>query len=118
MFQLVKQTIINIQENKFLSLDEIEKAKCCFSEYNHIILSQGNEKITTLIENEEEFTVEIVSEDATNLFARINGQIVEWDFTSLIALYLIDSIKDKEILSEGVIYQRRYAKESAARALR
>ena len=108
MLQLVKQTINAIQEKELLSVDEIEKAKLLYNQYDHIILSQGREKITALIENEneEEIVVEIITEDDIDLYSKINGHFAEWEVSSLVALYLIEETLSKETLSEGLKYTR------------
>ncbi len=106
MLQLVKQTITAIQENKLLSLSEIEKAEQFFEQYTHIILSQGKEKISLLLEQQDEdINIQIIDEN-DELISKINGQYEDWNYKSLTALYVIeDEFKDKT-LSEGIKYTR------------
>jgi len=112
MLQLIKQTIKNIQEKELLSVDEIEKAKLLFNQKNHVILSQGKEKVTVLVDNQQEVLVEIINEDGTDLTSKINGDFAEeWQINSLIALYLIESMFKEEDLSEGLKYTREGMKK-------
>jgi SNF2 family DNA or RNA helicase len=108
MLHLVKQAINNIQEKELLSVHEIEKAKLFFIEFDPIILSQGKEKITVLVEYEEEIIVEIINEENKDLYSKIDGNLAEyWEIGSLIALYLIESMFVEEVLSEGLKYTRK-----------
>src|SRR5680860_668405 len=107
MLQPVKETIKTIQENKLLSLEEIEKSKYIFGRSTHVLLSQGRERITLQIEDEEEtITVQIHDEAGSGLSAKVNGSYTDWNVYSLAALYVIEDEFEEDILSEGIKYTR------------
>ena len=107
MLQPVKETIKAIQENKLLSLEDIEKSKYIFGRCTHVLLSQGREKITLQIEDEEEtITVQIQDEAGSGLSAKVNGSYTDWNVYSLAALYVIEDEFEEDIPSEGIKYTR------------
>ncbi|WP_142783912.1 DEAD/DEAH box helicase [Changchengzhania lutea] len=107
MIELVKQTIKLIKENKELSFSEIEKAKHIFEQNSHVILSQGKEKITILVDsNTDLFEVVLFSENEF-LSAKINGIYSDWDIPSLVALYVVESEIHDDTLTEGIKYSRK-----------
>ena len=105
MFKLVQQTIKNIIENELLSTSEIENAKLILEKYTHIILSEGKEKITLLIESkEEENVIEILVNEEGEISSKIDGTEVDWEISSLVALYIIEDKFEDKPLKEGIKY--------------
>ncbi|GAA3636960.1 DEAD/DEAH box helicase [Flavivirga jejuensis] len=121
MVELVRQAIKLIEEDKLLSSNEIENAKNIFEQYDHVLLSQGKENITILIDvNKDLFSVKLVLENDV-LCVKINGSYSEWNVPSLVALYVVESEIDTEDLTEGIKYskegmQKRVLEEREDRA--
>lgn len=106
MVKRVENKIKTILEDELLSHSEIEDAKRFYSEGEHAILSQGNEKITVLVANGEARTIQIAMDGEERLYQKTNDKLTEWDVYGLTALYVIaDEFKD-ETLSEGIKYTR------------
>ncbi len=105
MLELVNQTIKSIEEKDILSMADIEKARLFSEENNHVILSQGKEKITLLLNNVEDVLVQIHLEDDF-LYSKIDYKTIDWDVNGLTALYIIADEFEEESLSEGIKYTR------------
>ena len=106
MLDKVKNTIEKIEREQLISIEEIQKAKQVFEQYNHVILSQGSEKINVQIESDtSEDLVEIALQEDI-LFSRINGKAAEWGVKSLTALYFVVYSVTEDGLSEGLKYTR------------
>ncbi len=107
MLELVKKTIDSIIENELLSPLEIDKAKQRYEKYDHVVLSQGKEKITLLVENENESNVvQIILDGEEYLLAKIDSSIEDWNTCSLTSLYVIENEFKEKTLSEGIKYTR------------
>ncbi len=108
MLKLVKNTIKDIEENDKLSTTEIEKAKSIFEKYEHVILSQGKEKITLQMayENDEKIIVQLLVDYNDGLLAKINGSYADWKINTLVALYVVSYEFEEKELSEGIKYTR------------
>ncbi|KAA1246333.1 hypothetical protein [Aquimarina sp. RZ0] len=108
MLKLVKNTIKDIEENDKLSTTEIEKAKSIFEKYEHVILSQGKEKITLQMayENDEKIIVQLLVDYNDGLLAKINGSYADWEINTLVALYVVSYEFEEKELSEGIKYTR------------
>ncbi len=107
MLELVEQTIKSIEEKGTLSLSEIKKARYIFGEGAHTILSQGKEKITVLIENGEDRTIQIAVAGEDRKYLKTDDNLTEWDAHGLTALYVIEDIFKGQTLSEGIKYTRK-----------
>ncbi len=105
MIEEVKKTINAIQ-NGLLPLNEVEKAKQYYSKYEHIILSQGKNKITLQIERGDTNTNVTLVIDDEGFYAKRNGKISDWDIDSLIALYVVEDTVNEEMLTKGIKYTR------------
>ena len=105
MLELVNQTIKSIEEKDILSMADIEKARRFSEENNHVILSQGKEKITLLLNNVEDVLVQIHLEDDF-LHSKIDNKTIDWDVNGLTALYIIADEFEEESLSEGIKYTK------------
>ncbi|MDD3721927.1 MAG: hypothetical protein PHW92_05480 [Lutibacter sp.] len=106
MLNLVSKTIKTIQKNKLLSSKEIERAKLIFEQNNHVILSQGKEQMTLLIDNENEKHIEVYVIDNEKLEFKIDGNSADLDVNILVSLYFIENEFNEEELSEGKKYTR------------
>lgn len=107
MLQFVKQTIDSIIENELLSPLEIDKAKQHYEKYDHVVLSQGKEKITLLVENENDsHVVQIILNDGEHLLAKIDNSFSEWNACGLTSLFVIENEFKEKTLSEGIKYTR------------
>jgi len=106
MLELIKNTLEIISEKGLLFNSEIERAREIYKEGSHVILSQGKEKITVLIEHGEGYEIQIVLNGEDQLSPKTDGKLTDWDSKGLAALYIIeDELKD-ETLAEGIKYTR------------
>lgn len=106
MLELVEQTIKSLEEKGTLSSSEIEKSKQILGKDTHVILSQGKEKITILVENGEAHEIQISRDEQDRLFPTRDGKASGWDAFGLTALYVIEDELKEETLSEGLKYTR------------
>src|SRR5690606_11166354 len=106
MLAPVKETIRSIHAGKLLSTTEIDEARAIFQEHSPIILSEGKEKITILIENGQESIVHILADTEGNVYSKINGVAMPWESRSLAALFLIEEKMGDRTLPEGIKYTR------------
>lgn len=108
MLEKVKKTIEDINKNKVLSEAEIIDAQYIFSNYEHVILSQGKHEISLQVEhNAKGFFVKIsTAEDDDNLTFSIDGSEEEWNTYGLVALHVIQEEFKEGTLSEGKKYTR------------
>lgn len=106
MLNLVSKTIKTIKKNKLLSSKEIERAKLIFEQNNHVILSQGKEQMTLLIDNENEIHIEVYVIDNEKLEFKVDGNSADLDVNILVSLYFIENEFNEEELSEGKKYTR------------
>ncbi len=107
MLELIERTIRSITEEGMLSASEIQNARETLEKNSHVILSQGKEKITVLVENDEAHEIQIAVDGEDRLYPNTNGKSTEWDSNSLIALYVIEDEFKGETLSEGIKYTRK-----------
>ena len=106
MIELIKAKIKSIIENGTLSSSHIEKAKHIFEQFTHVVLSQGKEKISILIDtNEAFFNIDFIIED-DELHLKIDGSYSEWDIPSLVALFVVENNVNENDLTEGIKYSR------------
>lgn len=103
----VEDMIQSIAETNLLSEQEIIAAQRDYERYDHVILSQGLEKIKVLVvgTDNENTDIEICFEEDI-LFPTSKGKPTEWDTESLIALYVIRANISLDSLSEGKKYTR------------
>lgn len=107
MIDRIENTLKSIEEQELLPISEIEEAKTFYENSDHFILSQGKEKITVLISNGEDWTVQIAEDKNGDLTSRVNGTVKDWNTHGLAALYVIEEeFKDKP-LAEGIKYTRK-----------
>ncbi len=107
MINLVNQTVQSIVEDNLLTTEDISKARYIHDSFDHVILSQGKEKITVQVEDSSEaYIVEVIKDENEELFSKIDGALSEWDTYSLTALYIIKNQIENDTLSDGIKYTR------------
>jgi SNF2 family DNA or RNA helicase len=107
MISLIDPTIAFIENSKLVSTEIITQAQFLLNHYDHVILSQGKEKITVQISHaQKSFVVDIIAGDDEMLSSRINGSHSEWNVYNYAALLLIREEVKEEKLTEGIKYTR------------
>ncbi|GAB1856494.1 DEAD/DEAH box helicase [Flavobacteriaceae bacterium MHTCC 0001] len=107
MLDQVNDTIKQIEKNKILSDTEIKKAIYVLENFDHVILSQGQQEISIEINNgRDNFVVNILSNDKDGVSLIIDGTHSEWNVNGLVALYVITKEYKDKPLSEGKKYTR------------
>jgi len=106
MLEMIKNIVETITEKDLLSHSEIAKAQEIYRKGSHVVLSQGKEKITVLIEHGEGHEIQIVLEGEDRVLPKIDGKLTEWDSIGLTALYVIEDELEGETLAEGIKYTR------------
>ncbi len=107
MIDLIKKTMASIEENELLSRNDIRTAQRIHGQYDHLILSQGKEKITLQIENGDAILEVALVHENDGLEAKIDGSFSEWNIPGLVALYVVEDLINGDTLSEGIKYTRK-----------
>ncbi len=107
MIDLIKKTIASIQKNELLSYNDICKAQQIHGQYDHLVLSQGKEKITLQIESGDAVLEVALVHENDGLEAKIDGNFSEWSIPGLVALYTAEDLISTDSLSEGIKYTRK-----------
>lgn len=107
MIDLIKKTIASIEENELLSRNDIRAAQRIHGQYDHLILSQGKEKITLQIENGDAILEVALVYESDGLEAKVDGKFSEWNIPALVALYVVEDLINDDSLSEGIKYTRK-----------
>jgi len=112
MIELVNETITLIENNDLIPKEDLLKSQSIIDNYEHVILSQGKEKINVLVEDQSEnFSVEVFVDSDELLASRINKTLSDWDIHSYTALQIIKNNIIGNELSEGIKYTKEGMKK-------
>lgn len=111
MTESIQNCLRNIEENKLLSPEEVDKAKVLYQSGSHIILSESANKVNLLIESGEK-DIELAMEITDGfVYPLKNGKQVDWDVQSLAALFLLEEKYQDHNLPQGMRYTREGMKK-------